>query len=174
LLRPGKSRRANFIFFLFALLVHSLLHNFFKFIWLKPCFYAAKNPVTIDTNPSTVPLFGGSHGFSPFSSGLTTIENFNSTTSPVSIYSVVLGGDPSAIDYYSKISEQTGGKVYTSYNIVDSLFEVLKDIKKDIFEPDPKPQPQPQPQPQSVPEPTSGLGLLVLSIGCVFQKLKKR
>ncbi|WP_083602417.1 vWA domain-containing protein [Hydrococcus rivularis] len=130
---------------------------------------AAKNPVTIQTNSSIIPSFGNSHGFSPFSASLTSISNSISTTSPVSIYSVFLGNDSSGSDYYSKLSEKTGGKLYTSYNIVDSLFEVLKDIKKDISDPDIKPQPGPQ----SVPEPTSILGLFVLSLVSVFQKLKK-
>ena len=127
---------------------------------------AAQNPLTIQTNPTG---FSRNAATDSVISGLSTslASKTDATTNPVSIYSVVLGGNPSAVNYFSQISQETGGQLYTSPDILESFLAALEDIKEDVTEP------EPDPEPQSVPEPTSLLGLLLLSIGGACQKLKK-
>ncbi len=113
---------------------------------------AAQNPVTIQSFSSTLTEVANS---AIPSANANLGGNVNSTTKPVSIYSVVLGGSSSAVDYFSQISQETGGKLYTSPDIVKSFFDVLEDITEDLTEPDIEPQP--------VPEATPIWGLLMLS-----------
>ncbi|MBE9006801.1 VWA domain-containing protein [Fortiea sp. LEGE XX443] len=84
----------------------------------------------------------------------------NDAVDPVSIYSIIVGGDSSATYYLSKISKQTGGKLYqtsSSSDIVNALFDITGDVTDttydDIIDDE---------NPQSVPEPSSITGLLAV------------
>lgn len=75
---------------------------------------------------------------------------------PVSIYSIISGGSSEPFYYFSKISDQTGGKTYrtsSSEDIVNALLDITGNIIRDET-----PQSVPE-NPQSVPEPSPVMGL---------------
>ena len=99
-------------------------------------------------------------------------ENWNEITAnagvdPVSIYSIIPGGDYSAVSYFSKISEQTGGKLYTTNSSVD-IANALLDITGDITHTTDE-------TPESVPEPSPVMGLwTVVFAGLGLSRLKRK
>lgn len=88
------------------------------------------------------------------------LQNWNAITAndavyPVSIYSIIPGGDSSATYYFSKISGQIGGKLYTtnsSEDIANALLDITDDITNTTDNATDK-------TPQSVPEPSPVMGL---------------
>ncbi len=92
---------------------------------------ASKNPFTFDSNLAFPSLS-------------------NTTNQAVPIYTIFLENDEDALNTYSELSKQTGGKVYQSTNIVESLYGALADIEEDISN---------SPN-QSVSEPSNVLGLV--------------
>ncbi len=80
---------------------------------------------------------------------------------PAAIYSIVPGGDPSAVSYFSQLSTETGGKLYTTSSS-DDIANALIDITDQVT------------TPPSVPEPDPSIGtyigLSILGIGCFLKK----
>lgn len=91
---------------------------------------------------------------------------------PASIYSIIPGGDPTAVSYFSQISSSTGGKLYTT-NSSDDIANALLDITNQVTT---SPS-NPGGTVQSVPEPSPIKGLLTLIpalLGLSLLKRKKR
>jgi hypothetical protein len=94
---------------------------------------ASKNPFTLTVNPADISLM-------------------NTTNKPVSIYTILLENDENALTIFSQLSEETGGKLYQSPDIVESLFSAITDIEETITDN------------PSVPEPNSLFSLFIISL----------
>ncbi len=123
---------------------------------------------------------------------------------PAIIYSIVPGGDPSAVSYFSKLTTATGGKLYTTSSSTD-IVNAFSDIISQVTTPLPSDNAPPSDDdesnsdnkdntdkvrtsslgdgvtaffgietPQSVPEPSPVMGLLMFSFSGIYLFLLKR
>ena len=89
---------------------------------------------------------------------------------PAIIYSIIPGGDPTAVSYFSKLSSQTGGKLYTTNSSTD-ITNALLDITTQVTDPS---SGSTGGTVQSVPEPSSVKGLFTLILAGFGTSLLKR
>lgn len=81
---------------------------------------------------------------------------------PVSIYSIISGGNSQAVYYFSNISKQTGGKLYTT-NSANDIAKALLDITNDVTDTINDETIYDETL-QSVPEPSTVVGLWIMLI----------
>lgn len=72
----------------------------------------------------------GSHMPKQITPNLVQTSDFSE---PITIYSIVIGSDPSAYNYFSKLATGTGGKVFTAptaADVVPAILEIVEDLAK--------------------------------------------
>jgi hypothetical protein len=93
---------------------------------------------------------------------------------PDQIYSIIPGGDPTAVSYFSKLSSATGGQLYTTHSgndIANALLDITANITGSPINSDRGSTTLPDGGDggsKSVPEPSSLIGLLIFGLGGFF------
>ncbi|MBF2007650.1 MAG: VWA domain-containing protein [Chlorogloeopsis fritschii C42_A2020_084] len=96
-----------------------------------------------------------------------SVTSNTSSENPFRIYSIIAGGDPTAVNSFANISKQTGGKLYrtsSADDIANALLDIITNISEDYDSP-----------PRSVPEGSSVVALMVMGgFGCLLLVAKRK